>query len=271
MPRLATRPSRRTPYPKAAAGQIRASTRRRSRPRRYQETRPHPRRWAPQARPHHREPQQRKQGRGYVFLHDAVDDHSRIAYSEILENERKDTAADFWHRANTYFASIGITVKEVLIDNGSCYRSHAFRDTLANTNITHRRTRVYCPQTEGKVERFNRTLAQKWTYASTYDGDEARAATYDTWLHHYNHHRPHTVIKGATPSERVHNLTTEYKLGPAPRPPASPPRVPQATAALLEPAIASGVARAAASKPALPSSPPPNGSAAAAPHSHEPN
>ncbi|PPG02260.1 IS481 family transposase [Pseudoclavibacter sp. RFBI5] len=152
----------------------------------------------------------KKRGRGYAFLHHAVDDHSRIAYSEILENERKDTTAGFWLRANTSFASVGITVKEVLTDNGSCYRSHTFRDALANTNITHRRTRAYRPQTNGKVERFNRTLAQEWAYATTYDSDEARAATYDTWLHHYNHHRPHTGIRGATPSERVHNLTGQY-------------------------------------------------------------
>ncbi|WP_046014242.1 integrase core domain-containing protein, partial [Microbacterium sp. SA39] len=65
----------------------------------------------------------------------------------------------------------------------------------------------YRPQTNGKVERFNRTLAQEWAYAETYASDEARAATYDTWLHHYNHHRPHTGISGQTPSDRVHNLT----------------------------------------------------------------
>lgn len=146
-------------------------------------------------------------GRGYAFLHHAVDDHSRVAYSEILENERKETAAGFWERANAFFASIGVTVTAVMTDNGSCYRSRDFAAALANTNIQHRRTRAYRPQTNGKVERFNRTLAAEWAYATTYANDEARAATYDAWLHHYNHHRPHTGIGGTVPSDRVHNLT----------------------------------------------------------------
>lgn len=76
--------------------------------------------------------------------------------------------------------------------------------------MKHRYTRPYRPQTNGKVERFNRTLAQEWAYATAYDSDEARTATYDAWLHHYNHHRPHTGIGGQTPSERVHNLAGNY-------------------------------------------------------------
>ncbi|WP_424468111.1 IS481 family transposase, partial [Pseudoclavibacter helvolus] len=83
----------------------------------------------------------RHQGVGYAYLHHAVDDYSRLAYSEILENERKETAAGFWTRARAYFASVGITVTEVITDNGSCYRSHAFRDALQATDIKHRRTR----------------------------------------------------------------------------------------------------------------------------------
>ena len=147
--------------------------------------------------------------RGYRFLHHAVDDHSRLAYSEILDDERKETAAAFWSRAKAFFADAGITVREVMTDNGSCYRSHVFAAALG-PEIKHRRTRPYRPQTNGKVERFNRTLAQEWAYATSYDSDEARAATYDTWLHHYNHHRPHTGIGGQTPSDRVHNLTGNY-------------------------------------------------------------
>jgi transposase InsO family protein len=147
----------------------------------------------------------KKKGRGYAFLHHAVDDHSRLAYSEILTDERKETAAAFWLRANAFFEATGITVREVITDNGSCYRSHAFAAALGPT-IKHRFTRPYRPQTNGKVERFNRTLAEEWAYARTYQNEEARAATYDTWLHHYNHHRPHTGIEGKTPIERVHNL-----------------------------------------------------------------
>lgn len=145
-------------------------------------------------------------GRGYAFLHHAVDDHSRLAYSEILEDERKETAAAFWERANAIFAASGVLVTAVMTDNGSCYRSAAFAAALGE-NVKHRRTRAYRPQTNGKVERFNRTLAAEWAYAAVYDSDEARAATYDTWLHHYNHHRPHTGIGGQVPSARVHNLT----------------------------------------------------------------
>lgn len=147
----------------------------------------------------------KKQGRGYSFLHHAVDDHSRLAYSEILTDEKKETAAGFWIRANAFFESHGITVKRVLTDNGSCYRSGAFTAALGDT-VVHKFTRPYRPQTNGKVERFNRTLAQEWAYAHTYTSDEARAATYQQWVHDYNHHRPHTGIGGKSPIERVHNV-----------------------------------------------------------------
>ncbi len=147
--------------------------------------------------------------RGYVFLHHAVDDHSRLAYSEQLPDERKETAADFWHRARAFFADAGITVRAVMTDNGACYRSHAFAKALGD-GVKHRRTRPYRPQTNGKFERFNRTLAAEWAYAEVYYSDAARAATYADWLHHYNHHRPHTGIGGLTPSDRVHNLTGNY-------------------------------------------------------------
>jgi transposase InsO family protein len=153
----------------------------------------------------------KKQGRGYAYLHHAVDDHSRVAYSEILGDERKETASQFWVRANAFFADLGIVVKRVLTDNGSCYRSKEFAEALG-PDITHKRTRPYRPQTNGKVERFNRTLATEWAYAALYLSDEARAATYGDWLHHYNHHRAHTAIGGHTPIERlrVHNLAGSY-------------------------------------------------------------
>jgi transposase InsO family protein len=149
-----------------------------------------------------------KKGRGYAFLHHAVDDYSRLAYSEILNDERKETAASFWIRAHAFFQNAGINVTAVMTDNGSCYRSRAFAAALGD--IQHRWTRPYRPQTNGKVERFNRTLAAEWAYAATYDSDEARASTYQAWLHHYNHHRPHTGIGGQTPAQRVHNLTGNY-------------------------------------------------------------
>lgn len=148
-------------------------------------------------------------GIGYAYLHHALDDYSRLTYSEILDDERKETAAGFWNRARAFFAAAGVTVTGVMTDNGSCYRSHAFAHALGE-GVKHRRTRPYRPQTNGKVERFNRTLAQEWAYAETYESDEARAASYDAWLHHYNHHRPHTGLGGLTPSDRVHNLTRKY-------------------------------------------------------------
>jgi transposase InsO family protein len=150
-----------------------------------------------------------KGGRGYAYLHHALDDHSRLAYSEILDDERAVTAAAFWRRARAWFARRGIRVRAVLTDNGSCYRSRAFAVALGK-RVKHRRTRPYRPQTNGKVERFNRTLAAEWAYARAYTSDEDRAATYGAWLHHYNHHRPHTGIGGAVPADRVHNLPRKY-------------------------------------------------------------
>ncbi len=147
--------------------------------------------------------------RGYVYLHHAVDDHSRLAYSEQLPDERKETAAAFWSRAKAFFADAGISVRAVMTDNGSCYRSHAFAQALG-AEVKHRRTRPYRPQTNGKVERFNRTLAAEWAYAEVYLSDDARAATYAAWLHFYNHHRPHTGIGGLVPADRVHNVTGNY-------------------------------------------------------------
>lgn len=144
--------------------------------------------------------------RGYAFHHHAVDDHSRLAYSEILNDEKKETAAAFWERAHAFFAEAGIKVKAVMTDNGACYRSHDFARALG-PDIKHIRTRPYRPQTNGKVERFNWTLATEWAYAQVYLSDEARAATYPAWLHFYNHHRPHTGIGGQVPADRVHNLT----------------------------------------------------------------
>jgi len=102
---------------------------------------------------------------GYSYLHTALDDHSRLAYTEILPDEHKQTADAFWRRAHAHFTSLGITVRRVLTHNGACYKSHLWRDTLTGLGITHKRTRPYRPQTNGKVERFHRTLADEWAYA----------------------------------------------------------------------------------------------------------
>ncbi len=147
----------------------------------------------------------RKAGVGYSFLHSAIDDNARLVYSEILDDERQETATGFWTRAHAFFAEHGITVERVMTDNGSCYRSKAFNDALG-PQVKHTYTRPYRPQTNGKIERFHRTLADEWAYARHYLSDAARAETYNAWLHHYNHHRPHTGIGGLSPIDRVHNV-----------------------------------------------------------------
>jgi transposase InsO family protein len=146
--------------------------------------------------------------RGYHFLHTAIDAHSRLAYSELLPDERKETAAAFWQRASAWFNECGFTVRKVLTDNGACYRSFAFRDALGA--IEHRRTRPYRPQTNGKVERFHRTLADEWAYARLYTSDAERCNEFPKWLHTYNHHRGHTALGGQPPASRVPNLSGQY-------------------------------------------------------------
>jgi transposase InsO family protein len=147
---------------------------------------------------------------GYSYLHTALDDHSRLAYTEILPGERKETAAAFWHRAQAFFTAAGITVQRVMTDNGSCYRSFTWRDALAAAGIAHKRIRPYRPQTNGKAERFNRTLLDEWAYARPYRSETERRAALDPWLHIYNHHRGHTALGGHPPASRVTNLSGQY-------------------------------------------------------------
>jgi transposase InsO family protein len=148
----------------------------------------------------------RKAGTGYWFIHNAIDDCTRLNYSELLTDEKKETAVGFWQRAQAYFESAGITVQRVLTDNGSCYKSKLWAQTLRDAGITHKRTRPYRPQTNGKVERFNRTMVEEWAYARPYTSETERAACFDDWRHHYNHHRGHTALKGKSPADLVPNL-----------------------------------------------------------------
>jgi transposase InsO family protein len=150
----------------------------------------------------------RRRGMGYWYIHNAVDDCTRLAYSELLSDERKETAAGFWTRANAYFESVGITVQRVLTDNGACYRSKLFAESLGQ--VTHKRTRPYRPQTNGKVERFNRTTLEEWAYARPYASESERAALFNDWLHTYNHHRGHTALGGKSPADLVPNLCGQY-------------------------------------------------------------
>jgi len=150
-----------------------------------------------------------RQGRvGFSFIHSAVDDHSRLAYSEILSDERKETATAFWLRAQSWFADHGSAVEEVLTDNGSCYRSRLFDQALGA--IKHRRTRPYRPQTNGKVERFNRTMLEEWAYVRPYGSEAERVDEFDLFLHLYNHHRSHTALGGKPPISRVNDVPGQY-------------------------------------------------------------
>jgi transposase InsO family protein len=143
---------------------------------------------------------------GHSFIHAAVDDHSRLAYCEIHPDETRQTAAAFWARAHAWFSGHGITVQRVLTDNGGCYRSHLWRDTLGGLGVKHLRTRPYRPQTNGKVERFNRTMLSEWAYQRLFTSEKARQAAFPAWLHRYNHHRPHTALGGRPPITRCTNL-----------------------------------------------------------------
>ncbi|MCM2416429.1 IS481 family transposase [Streptomyces sp. RKAG290] len=147
---------------------------------------------------------------GYSYIHSAVDDNSRLAYSEVLTNERQETAAGFWQRAQAFFTAHGITVERVLTDNGSCYKSRLFTQTLAAAGITHKKIRPYRPQTNGKVERFNRTLLDEWAYLRPYTTNTERTQALADFLHTYNHHRCHTALGGQPPISRVNNAPGQY-------------------------------------------------------------
>lgn len=140
---------------------------------------------------------------GYAFVHSVVDDHSRLAYSEVLPDERAATTVAFWNRALAWYADRGVTVRAVLTDNGPAYRSADFARACTAAGVPHRFTRPYRPQTNGKVERFNRTLLDEWAYVRLYRSESERVRALDAWLHRYNHHRGHTAIGGLPPVTRT--------------------------------------------------------------------
>ena len=147
---------------------------------------------------------------GTAFVHTVIDDHSRVAYAEIHDDETAVTAVGVLTRAVDWFAIRGVVVERVLSDNGSPYVSNLWRDTCADLGITHKRTRPRRPQTNGKIERFHRTLAEGWAFKKLYNSESARRAALPAWIHHYNHHRPHTAIGGSAPITRLTNLSDQY-------------------------------------------------------------
>jgi transposase InsO family protein len=147
---------------------------------------------------------------GTAYVHTVIDDHSRVAYAEIHNDETAATATAVLRRAVTWFTERGVTTHRVLSDNGSAYKSHLWRDTCAELGITVKKTRPYRPQTNGKIERFHRTLADGWAFAKFYSTEKARRAALPAFLHDYNHHRPHTAIGGLPPITRLTNLAGHH-------------------------------------------------------------
>jgi transposase InsO family protein len=140
---------------------------------------------------------------GWEYVHIAVDDYSRLAYAEVLPDEKALTAIAFLRRARAFYARYGIRVERVLTDNGSAYRSQLHALACRTLGITHRRTRPYRPQTNGKAERFIRTLLHGWAYAAIYGSSAEREATLDGWLWHYNHRRRHSALGHQPPVARI--------------------------------------------------------------------
>jgi transposase InsO family protein len=141
--------------------------------------------------------------RGYDYLHVAVDDHSRFAYVEALPDEKGPTAAAFLMRTVLAFAAVGINVERVLTDNGGCYRSHLFAEAAADLGVARRHTRPRRPQTNGKAERFIKTLQAEWAYQRPYTTNEERLADLPVFLNRYNYARPHTAIGNKPPASRL--------------------------------------------------------------------
>ena len=147
---------------------------------------------------------------GTCFLHTVIDDHSRVAYVEARDDETKETAVEVLRNAVAWFAERGVSVQRVLTDNGGCYRSFLWRDTCAELGIAHKRTRPYRPQTNGKIERFHRTLVEGWAFKKFYNSESARLAALPAWVHQYNHHRPHSAIGKHAPITRLDNLAGHH-------------------------------------------------------------
>jgi transposase InsO family protein len=147
--------------------------------------------------------QSNSRGIGWEFVHVAIDDASRIAFSQIMLDQKKESAVAFLKAALAYYHSLGITVARVMTDNGSCYRAFDFRDACRDLGLKHIRTKPYTPKTNGKAERFIQTAFREWAYAQAYPTSQRRAEELPFWLHRYNWPRPHGGIKSQTPISRL--------------------------------------------------------------------
>ena len=147
---------------------------------------------------------------GYEFVHVAIDDATRLAYAEVLSDERARTAVGFLLRALRFFRRMGVHVQAVMTDNGSAYISHLHARIARLLRLRHLRTRPYRPQTNGKAERFIRTMLDGWAYAAVYPTSDDRRHALSGWLEHYNHHRPHGSLSRQPPATRLNNLLGSY-------------------------------------------------------------
>lgn len=158
-------------------------------------------------RPGHRITHDRQKGEsrgaGHEFVHVAIDDASRLAFSQIRRDQKKESAIAFLNEAVTYYRSLGMKVTSIMTDNGSCYRAKAFARACRKLGLKHIFTRPYRPQTNGKAERFIQTVLREWAYARAYDTSDQRAKNLPIWLHHYNWHRPHGSLKAKPPISRL--------------------------------------------------------------------
>ena len=158
--------------------------------------------------------QSNKRGTGWEYVHVAIDDASRLAYTELLPNERKESAVAFTARAIDWFARHGVAVERIMTDNGSAYRSHAYRDLLSGRRIKHKRTRPYTPRTNGKAERFIQTSLREWAYAQPFHSSADRAQAMLPWLTDYNTGRPHSALGGKPPISRIVALNAHAATTP---------------------------------------------------------
>jgi transposase InsO family protein len=142
-------------------------------------------------------------GAGWEYVHVCIDDASRLAYSEMLPDERKESAVPFLERALDWFAGLGVTIERVMTDNGSAYRSHLWRRACATRGLRHIRTRPYTPRTNGKAERFIQTGLREWAYAQAYTSSQRRQQALADWLGYYNTVRPHTALANQPPAARL--------------------------------------------------------------------
>jgi transposase InsO family protein len=169
------------------------------------------------AKPGHRltgNPQDETRGAGWEFLYVAVDDHSRIAFTAMMPDEKAASAAAFLHQATAYFARLGIQLRRVMTDNGPCFYAHHFAHACRTLGLKHIRTRIYTPRTNGKAERFIQTAIREWAYARLYQNSEDRQRHLQPWIHEYNWHRPHASLEQKPPISRsgldVNNLLRHH-------------------------------------------------------------